>query len=92
MLDEADRMLDMGFQDAIDNIIDQAPKDRQTLLFSATFPEQIESIASRILTNPVTIKVESTHDDVAISQYFYKVSNHEDRMLALRLIAVALSA
>lgn len=86
VLDEADRMLDMGFQDAIDNIIDQAPKERQTLLFSATFPEQIESIASRILTNPVTIKVESTHDDQMINQYFYKVSNHEDRMLALRLL------
>ena len=86
VLDEADRMLDMGFQDAIDNIIDQAPKERQTLLFSATFPEQIDSIASRILSNPVTIKVESTHDNVTISQYFYKVSNHEDRMLALRLL------
>ena len=86
VLDEADRMLDMGFQDAIDNIIDQAPKERQTLLFSATFPEQIEKIAQRILTNPVTVKVESRHDNDAISQYFYKVSNHDDRMLALRLL------
>jgi ATP-independent RNA helicase DbpA len=86
VLDEADRMLDMGFQDSIDNIIEQAPKERQTLLFSATFPEQIEKIAQRILTNPVTVKVESTHDNDAISQYFYKVSNHEDRMLALRLL------
>jgi ATP-dependent RNA helicase DbpA len=86
VLDEADRMLDMGFQDAIDNIIDQAPKERQTLLFSATFPEQIEKIAQRILTNPFTVKVESRHDNDAISQYFYKVSNHDDRMLALRLL------
>ena len=86
ILDEADRMLDMGFQDAIDNIIDQAPADRQTLLFSATFPEQIENIARRILVDPVSVKVESTHDNKSISQYFYKVANHEDRMLALRLL------
>ncbi|MCP5078348.1 MAG: ATP-dependent RNA helicase DbpA, partial [Psychromonas sp.] len=86
VLDEADRMLDMGFQDAIDNIIEQAPKERQTLLFSATFPDQIENIAKRILIDPVNVKVESTHDNSAIQQYFYKVSNHEDRMLALRLL------
>jgi ATP-independent RNA helicase DbpA len=86
ILDEADRMLDMGFQDAIDNIIEQAPKERQTLLFSATYPEQIESIAKRILTTPVTVKVESQHDNISINQYFYKVSSHEDRMLALRLL------
>lgn len=86
ILDEADRMLDMGFQDAIDNIIEQAPRERQTLLFSATFPDQIESIAKRILNAPVSVKVASTHDNVSISQYFYKVTNHEDRMLALRLL------
>jgi len=86
ILDEADRMLDMGFQDAIDNIIEQAPKERQTLLFSATYPDQIENIAKRILTDPITVKVESKHDNNSISQYFYKVSNHEDRMLALRLL------
>ena len=86
VLDEADRMLDMGFQDAIDNIIEQAPSERQTLLFSATYPEQIEKIAQRILTKPVTVKVESTHNNNAISQYFYKVASHEDRMLALRLL------
>jgi len=86
ILDEADRMLDMGFQDAIDNIIDQAPRDRQTLLFSATYPEQIENIAKRILQEPVTVKVAATHNNAAISQYFYKVSSHEDRMLALRML------
>ena len=86
ILDEADRMLDMGFQDSIDNIIEQAPSDRQTLLFSATFPDNISSIAKRILVDPVTVKVESTHSDSTIAQYFYKVENNEDRMLALRLL------
>ena len=86
VLDEADRMLEMGFQTSIDAIIDQAPKQRQTLLFSATFPDQISSISRRILIDPVTIKVESKHDDSVITQYFYKTENNEERMIALRLL------
>ncbi|EHR0917621.1 ATP-dependent RNA helicase DbpA [Vibrio parahaemolyticus] len=83
VLDEADRMLDMGFQDALDAIIDAAPKQRQTLLFSATFPEKIEKIAQRIMTSPEMIKVESTHDTSSIAQYFYKVEGTEARDEAL---------
>jgi ATP-independent RNA helicase DbpA len=86
ILDEADRMLDMGFQDSIDNIINQVPSNRQTLLFSATFPENIASIANRILIDPVSVKVESVHGESTIQQRFYKVDNNEDRMLALRLL------
>ncbi|WP_354625559.1 ATP-dependent RNA helicase DbpA [Psychromonas sp. MME2] len=86
VLDEADRMLDMGFQDAIDNIIAQIPKVRQTLLFSATFPEQIKNIAKNILLDPITIKVESHHDNSTIKQLFYKVEDSEQRMVALRLL------
>ncbi|NVC92393.1 ATP-dependent RNA helicase DbpA [Vibrio natriegens] len=83
VLDEADRMLDMGFQDALDAIIDAAPKKRQTLLFSATFPEKIEQIAQRIMQSPEMIKVESTHDTSSIAQYFYKVEGSEARDEAL---------
>ncbi|ANQ25291.1 ATP-dependent RNA helicase DbpA [Vibrio natriegens] len=83
VLDEADRMLDMGFQDALDAIIDAAPKKRQTLLFSATFPEKIEQIAQRIMRSPEMIKVESTHDTSSIAQYFYKVEGSEARDEAL---------
>lgn len=83
VLDEADRMLEMGFQDALDAIINAAPKQRQTLLFSATFPEKIEKIAQSIMKSPEMIKVESTHDTSSIAQYFYKVEGTEARDEAL---------
>ncbi|WP_047047316.1 ATP-dependent RNA helicase DbpA [Vibrio mexicanus] len=79
VLDEADRMLDMGFQDALDEIIAQAPSDRQTLLFSATFPAQIQSIAQRVMKQPQLIKVASTHSGSSISQTFYEVEGNEDK-------------
>ena len=86
VLDEADRMLDMGFQAAIDAIIDQTPKKRQTLLLSATFPDQIKKIANRIMVKPVMVKADSTHDSSTIRQHFYKVDSLEQRMSAVRLL------
>ncbi|EAU53785.1 ATP-dependent RNA helicase DbpA [Mariprofundus ferrooxydans] len=86
VLDEADRMLEMGFQSVLDSIIGKIPKQRQTLLFSATFPDQIQSVAKRIMDKPVMVAVASTHDDSSIEQHFYKVSDDEQRMTALRLL------
>lgn len=86
VLDEADRMLEMGFQDALDAVIDQIPLDRQTLLFSATFPKKIESIAKRIMTEPEMVQVTSTHDDSSIQQHLFKVKDDAERMFALRLL------
>ncbi|MGF1873898.1 ATP-dependent RNA helicase DbpA [Photobacterium frigidiphilum] len=86
ILDEADRMLEMGFQDSLDEIIDAAPQRRQTLLFSATYPPQIKSVADRIMYKPVMAKVESTHDESTIQQHFYKVDGNEQRLTALRLL------
>ncbi len=86
VLDEADRMLDMGFQDAMDSIVDQTPAKRQTLLFSATFPEQIQSIARRIMTEPEMVQVASTHDETSIKQHFYRVADNTQRRTALRLL------
>jgi ATP-independent RNA helicase DbpA len=59
VLDEADRMLDMGFTDDIASIASQCPAKRQTLLFSATYPEGIAKLAARYLREPVTVKVQA---------------------------------
>lgn len=86
VLDEADRMLDMGFQVTLDAIIAHMPRKRQTLLFSATYPEQIQTIAKQIMTDPVIVQVASTHDEASIEQHFYQLSGDEQRMDALRLL------
>ncbi len=86
VLDEADRMLDMGFQDSLDAIVSRLPARRQTLLFSATYPEQIEALAERVTTRPVRVKVEPTHDARTIRQHFYDVGLNKHRFTALRLL------
>jgi ATP-independent RNA helicase DbpA len=86
VLDEADRMLDMGFQDTIDDIVDCIPTNRQTLLFSATFPSEIESIAERVMLEPIIVLAPSTHDEATIKQAFHQVSDAPSRMIALRLL------
>ncbi len=77
VLDEADRMLDMGFKDEIMQIIEYAPKKRQTLLFSATYPDGIKSISKAVQNRPVDVRVESVHDDQKIKQVFYQVRENE---------------
>ena len=77
VLDEADRMLDMGFSEVMDWIIAKTPKQRQTLLFSATFPDSIQQMSRSILRNPVTVTVESEHKPDVIKQLFYEVKKHE---------------
>ncbi|UXY53448.1 ATP-dependent RNA helicase DbpA [Pseudomonas tohonis] len=73
VLDEADRMLDMGFYDSIAEIIEQTPAKRQTLLFSATYPKGIAELAGRFLRDPQQVKVEALHDDSQIEQRFYEI-------------------
>ncbi|MGL6530155.1 ATP-dependent RNA helicase DbpA [Aeromonas hydrophila] len=73
VLDEADRMLDMGFGEDITRVISHAPRDRQTLLFSATYPEGIAQMSRGVQRNPVEVSVESLHEDSAIEQKLYEV-------------------
>ena len=74
VLDEADRMLDMGFQEVLDGIVETLPPVRQTLLFSATYPAEIQAIARRVMQSPILIQVESAHSDATIKQQLYRVA------------------
>jgi len=74
VLDEADRMLDMGFADAIDEVISHAPAKRQTLLFSATWPTAIAAISKRVQNDPLTIEIDSVDELPSVEQQFYEVS------------------
>ncbi|MFT5676651.1 MAG: ATP-independent RNA helicase DbpA [Paraglaciecola sp.] len=73
VLDEADRMLDMGFEDEMRTVIKNVPEQRQTLLFSATYPESIATISGQVQTDPLEVTVESTHDTSSIEQIFFEV-------------------
>ena len=77
VLDEADRMLDMGFSEATTQIAAQAPSRRQTLLFSATYPDAIRLLSRSIQRNPVIVTVEAEHKPDVIEQVFYHVRKHE---------------
>ncbi|MBI5331389.1 MAG: ATP-dependent RNA helicase DbpA [Betaproteobacteria bacterium] len=77
VFDEADRMLDMGFFDDMVFVAKQCPKKRQTMMFSATFPEGVDQLAHQFLRNPKEVKLAERHEGDKIRQRFYEVTNPE---------------
>ena len=86
VLDEADKMLDMGFSDDIMNIVDKLPKQRQTLLFSATMPNKIREFSKRILQNPEEIRLAVSKPAEGIDQQFYLAYDRQKLAVLAHLI------
>ena len=86
VLDEADRMLDMGFMDDIRTVVRQCPPTRQTLLFSATYPDGIAKLAQDFLRAPVRIEVKAQAAQVTIEQRFYEITRPQRLEVVAKLL------
>ena len=87
VLDEADRMLDMGFREDIEQVVSQAPESRQMLFFSATMPRPIQDLINRTVRDPVKVKIEAhAHNAPQVEQVFFEVDRRSKLEVLTRLI------
>ena len=86
VLDEVDRMFDMGFHRDVERILHECPKDRQTMMFSATISSEIDYLAQKYTKNPVEISVESQVDPLKLKQVFYDVPDNKKFSLLVHLL------
>jgi ATP-dependent RNA helicase DeaD len=87
VLDEADEMLNMGFRDELDNILETTPPTKRTLLFSATMPKEVARIAKNYMDDPVKITVGNQNSGAENIRHIYYQVHAKDRYLALKRIA-----
>ncbi len=89
VLDEADEMLNMGFQEDIDEILSSTPDERNTWLFSATMPEEVRRIAKKYMQNPIELSVGRKNEGAENIEHIYYIVHARDRYAALKRIADA---
>lgn len=86
VLDEADRMLEMGFADALETVLQACPLQRQTLLFSATYPEAIQKISAHCQQDPLSVTVDASHSEQQIEQHFYELQDGQHKLAAIKTL------
>ncbi len=87
VLDEADRMLEMGFEEAVEDIISQTPQKRQTLMFSATWPENIRQLSARYQADPVDLRVSDEATAPDIHELFYEIAPGQQAEALMALLS-----
>lgn len=87
VLDEADEMLNMGFQESIDTILEQTPENKRTLLFSATMPKEVRRIANNYMINPEEITIGTKNSGATTVLHHAYVVQQKDRYVALKRLA-----